>query len=85
MKRLILLLMTLCVLLCACGEKHDGVYTVEEMGENYKTQGRTIVYPKKGISLRSLWLWWKSSAESRRDITIPIFPWIPQVNRVILP
>lgn len=55
MKKLILLLITitLCSALFACGEKHDGVYTVEELGENYKTQGRTIVYPEKGISLFS--------------------------------
>ena len=30
MKRLLIVLLTICMLLCACGEKHDGVYTVEE-------------------------------------------------------
>ncbi|MBQ4602362.1 MAG: hypothetical protein IJB24_05815 [Clostridia bacterium] len=53
MKRLLIVLLTICMLLCACGEKHDGVYTVEEMGTNYKTQGRTIVYEGKGIALLS--------------------------------
>ncbi len=53
MKKLFLVLFVICMLLCACGEKHDGVYTVEEMGINYKTQGRTIVYEGKGIALLS--------------------------------
>ncbi len=52
MKKLFLILLIICTLLCACGEKHDGIYTVEEMGNNYKTQGRTIVY-EKGIALLS--------------------------------
>ena len=53
MKRLFIVLIAVCMLLCACGEKHDGIYTVEEMGESYKTQGRTIVYDGKGIALLS--------------------------------
>lgn len=53
MKKLFLVLMTICMLLCGCAEKHDGIYTVEEMGTNYKTQGRTIVYDGKGIALLS--------------------------------
>ncbi len=62
MKKLILMLITLTLLLCGCGgesetsltkEERDGVYTVEEMTDKYKAQGRSIVYPDKGIALLS--------------------------------
>ena len=65
-------MITLCILLCACGEKHDGVYTVEEMGENYKTQGRTIVYPEKGISLLSTGDSFEFNAECEGKVSVTL-------------
>lgn len=62
MKRILLLLLILSTLFCSCAEDsntnntedvHDGIYTVDEMKGKYKTQGRSIVNPEKGISLLS--------------------------------
>ncbi|MBE6686268.1 MAG: hypothetical protein E7591_03455 [Ruminococcaceae bacterium] len=55
--RLITLLLTVCLLVCSCGNteaenKNDGVYTMTEMEGKYKTQGRTILY-EEGLALLS--------------------------------
>ncbi len=72
MKRLFILLLTICMLLCACGEKHDGVYTVEEIGENYKSQGRTIVY-NKGVALLSTADSFEFNADCEGKVSVTLF------------
>ena len=71
--------MMLCVLLCSCGttpastvEKHDGIYTVEEMGTSYKTQGRTIVYDGKGIALLSTADSFEFNAECEGKVSVTL-------------
>ena len=77
MKRLLILLMTICMLLCSCAsapeEKHDGIYTVKEMGENYKTQGRTIVYEDKGIALLSTADSFEFNADCEGKVSVTLF------------
>ena len=73
MKRLFILLLTISMLLCACGEKHDGVYTVEEIGANYKTQGRTIVYEDKGIALLSTADSFEFNADCEGKVSVTLF------------
>ncbi len=73
MKKLFLVLLTLCMLLCACGEKHDGTYTVEEIGASYKTQGRTIIYEDKGIALLSTADSFEFNAECEGKVSVTLF------------
>lgn len=72
MKRLFVVLLLICMLLCACGEKHDGVYTIEEIGVNYKTQGRSIVYDK-GIALLSTADSFEFNAECEGKVSVTLF------------
>lgn len=87
MKRVFVLVLTLCMLFCSCGKTgtsdngdaennaavHDGVYTVSELGENYKTQGRTIVYEDKGIALLSTADAFEFNADCEGKVSVNLF------------